>query len=237
MKIIADYHTHTIYSHGKGTIEDNVKMAIKKNIQKIGISDHGYKHMAYGVKYDNIAKMREEVDRLNEKYSEIEILLGMECNILDDKGNIDIDYKVSEMLDYTMAGYHFGSKPTSIKSGLNHVFNYLKINSICKEYNTRAVINAIKNNDLFIVTHPGDKGDVYIEEIANVAAKYNTLLEINGHHGHLSVEQIKKIKNSGVEFVIGSDAHCPKNIGNFSKAIEIAKASNLNFNLIKNIKL
>ena len=25
MEILADYHTHTIYSHGKGTIEDNVK--------------------------------------------------------------------------------------------------------------------------------------------------------------------------------------------------------------------
>ena len=236
MKIIADYHTHTTYSHGKGSIEDNVKVAIKKNIQKIGISDHGYKHIAYGVKYDNIAKMREEIDRLNEKYKEIEILLGMECNILDDKGNIDLDYKISQMLDYTMAGYHFGSMPTSINSGFNHVFNYLKIKANCKEYNTRAVINAIKNNNLFIVTHPGDKGDVYIDEIAKVASKYNTLLEINSHHGHLSVEQIKAIKNIGVEFVIGSDAHSPNNVGNFDKAIEIVKGANLDFSFIKNIR-
>ena len=42
MKILADYHTHTIYSHGKGTIEDNVKVAISKGIETIGISDHGY---------------------------------------------------------------------------------------------------------------------------------------------------------------------------------------------------
>ena len=28
------------------------------------------------------------------------------------------------------------------------------------------LVNAIRNNNLFIVTHPGDKGDVYIEEIA-----------------------------------------------------------------------
>ena len=45
MQILADYHTHTIYSHGKGTIEDNVKEAISKGIKTIGISDHGYKHM------------------------------------------------------------------------------------------------------------------------------------------------------------------------------------------------
>ena len=47
MEIIADYHTHTVYSHGKGTIEDNVKVAIQKNIKKIGISDHGYKHIVH----------------------------------------------------------------------------------------------------------------------------------------------------------------------------------------------
>lgn len=123
MDILADYHTHTIYSHGKGTIEDNVKVAISKNIKKIGISDHGYKHMTYGVKYDKIATMREEIDKLNEKYKEIEILLGMECNILDNKGNIDMDDNISNMLDYVMAGYHFGSMPSSPKSLFNHTFN------------------------------------------------------------------------------------------------------------------
>ena len=34
------------------------------------------------------------------------------------------------------------------------------------------IINAMKNNDIFIITHPGDKGDVYIEEIAKVARAY-----------------------------------------------------------------
>ncbi|WDC83585.1 PHP domain-containing protein [Caloramator sp. mosi_1] len=45
IKIIGDYHTHTIYSHGKGTIEDNVKAAINKGLKEIVISDHGPGHM------------------------------------------------------------------------------------------------------------------------------------------------------------------------------------------------
>ena len=32
-----DWHTHTVYSHGKGTIEDNVKVAIEKNLTSIAI--------------------------------------------------------------------------------------------------------------------------------------------------------------------------------------------------------
>ena len=35
MQILADYHTHTKYSHGKGTIEENVLEAISKGIKTI----------------------------------------------------------------------------------------------------------------------------------------------------------------------------------------------------------
>ena len=90
MQILADYHTHTTYSHGKGTIEENVLEAISKGIKAIGISDHGYKHLTYGIKLDDIYKMREEVNKLNEKYSNIEILLGMTKSSLSQKKHEDI---------------------------------------------------------------------------------------------------------------------------------------------------
>lgn len=237
MQILADYHTHTIYSHGKGTIEENVKVAISKGIKTIGISDHGYKHMAYGVKVKNISKMRAEIDRLNDKYSNINILLGMECNILDEYGNIDLSDKFRDDLDYVMAGYHFGSTPKDIKGALNHFNNYVIKNEKGKEYNTKAVINAMKNNDLFIITHPGDKGDVYIEEVAKVAKETDTRLEINSSHGFLNVEQLKSIKSIGNKFIIGSDAHIPQNVGNFKLAMEIIEKSKLDKLLVENIKI
>ncbi len=143
MKILADYHTHTIYSHGKGTIEDNVKIAISKGIETLGISDHSYKHLTYGIKKNDIFKMREEIDLLNEKYKDkIKILLGVECNILDDNGNIDYDDKIGSALDYVMAGYHFGSKPTNLKCLLNHANNYIFKSNKSKESNTILEINS-----------------------------------------------------------------------------------------------
>lgn len=237
MQILADYHTHTVYSHGKGTIEDNVKEAISKGIKTIGISDHSYKHMTYGVKIKDIYKMREEVDKLNLKYSNIDILLGMECNILDENGNIDINDEVSKLLDYVMAGYHFGSSPTSLKSMLNHCNNYVLKNEKSKEYNTKAIINAMRNNDIFIITHPGDKGDVYIEEIAKVAKDTDTRLEINSSHSYLNASQLKQIKHIGNKFIIGSDAHRPENVGNFELAMKNIREANLDLSLVENIKL
>lgn len=237
MKILADYHTHTIYSHGKGTIEDNVKEAISKDIKTIGISDHGYKHMAYGIKYKDIYKMREEIDSLKLKYKNINILLGIECNILDDSGNIDVDEDILKVVDYIMAGYHFGSKPTSIKSAINHLDNYIFKSKKSKIYNTKAVINAMRKYNIFAITHPGDKGDVDIVEIAKVAKETDTRLEINGSHGFLSVEQLEKIKPIKNKFIIGSDAHISENVGNFELAIRTIKEANLDVSLVENIKI
>ena len=237
MKILADYHTHTIYSHGKGTIEENVKVAISKGIETLGISDHGYDHLTYGIKRDAIFRMREEIDLLNDKYKDkIKILLGVECNILDDKGNIDYDDKIGEVLDYVMAGYHFGSKPRSLKSLLNHANNYIIKSNRSKEYNTMAVINAMKNNNIFIITHPGDKGDIYIEEVAKVAKDTNTRLEINSSHKFLNADQLKIIKNIGNTFIVGSDAHIPQNVGNFEIALNTIKEAKVDLSLIENIK-
>lgn len=237
MQILADYHTHTKYSHGKGTIEENVLEAISKGIKTIGISDHGYKHLTYGIKLNDIYKMREDIDKLNEKYSNIKVLLGMECNILDNRGNIDINDKIIENCDYIMAGYHFASTPTSLKSMLNHCNNYMIKNDKSKDYNTEAIINAMKNNNIFIITHPGDKGDVYIEEIAKVAKDTDTRLEINSSHGFLNSNQLVEIKNIGNKFIIGSDAHIPQNVGNFDLAMKIIKEARLDTSLVENIKL
>lgn len=237
MKILADYHTHTIYSHGKGTIEDNVKVAISKGIETLGISDHSYGHLTYGIKKDAIFKMREEIDILNEKYkNSIKILLGIESNILDDKGNIDYNDKMGEVLDYVMAGYHFGSKPTNINGLLNHADNYMFKSGKSKEYNTMAVINAMKNNNIFVITHPGDKGDIYIEEVAKVAKETNTRLEINSSHKFLNVEQLERIKNIGNTFIVGSDAHIPERVGNFDLALNTIKDAKIDLSLIENIK-
>jgi len=237
MKILADYHTHTKFSHGKGTIEENVLVARKKGIVKIGISDHGYKHLTYGIKLTDLQKMRDEVNRLNEKYNDIEVLLGMECNALDDKGNIDTNDEVLKLCDYIMVGYHFGSTPLSFDGILNHANNYFKNSKRTIDYNTNAIINAMKNNDIFIVTHPGDKGEVYIQEIAKVAKNTNTMLEINSSHCFLNVEQLKKIKDIENDLVIGSDAHKPIDVGNFELAMKTIKESGIDVNLIKNIKL
>ena len=237
MKIFADYHTHTIYSDGKTTIKENVEQAIKQGLEIIGISDHGYKHMGFGVKYEKYPYIREEIDKLQEQYKNIKILMGIECNILDDKGSIDIDERILSFVDYVMAGYHFGSTPKNIRGLKNHAFNYIEpLKNKEIDYNTKALINAMKQNDLFILTHPGDKGYVNIEEIAKVAVQTNTVLEINERHHNLTYEQLMKIKDYDLKYVISSDAHRKEHIGVVDNAISRAIKANVPKERIINIK-
>ena len=49
MLLYGDYHTHTIYSHGKGDIIDNARVASKKGLKQLAITDHGFDNKLYNV--------------------------------------------------------------------------------------------------------------------------------------------------------------------------------------------
>lgn len=245
MKLFGDYHTHTVYSHGKGSIEDNVKVAIKKGLKEIAICDHGPGHFLYGVKKKNIPLMKEEILRLNDKYSKegINILLGVEANLIGFDGMIDMDEKLIGYTDILLLGYHYGVIPASfgdgiglyIKNPLTKLSGYGKEKSI--ELNTLAFIKAINKYPIDFITHPGAKVKLHIKELAKEAKKVGTALEINAKHGELSVESIKIAMEEDVDFIVNSDAHLPEDVGNIEKSLERIKNAGLALNKIKNIRI
>ena len=245
MKLFGDYHTHTIYSHGKGDIEDNVKMAIKKGLKEIAICDHGPGHFLYGVKKRNIPLMKEEILRLNDKYAkdDITILLGVEANLIGFQGMIDMDDSLIKHTDILLLGYHYGVIPASFGDGIGlYIKNPLsKISGIGKEksleLNTLAFIKAINKYPIDFITHPGAKVRLDIRELAKACGKVGTALEINAKHGELSIESIKIAMEEDVEFIVNSDAHTPEDVGNIEKSMERIKYSHLPLNRIRNIRI
>ncbi len=243
MKLYGDYHTHTIYSHGSGSIRDNVEAALKKGLKEIAICDHGPGHYLYGVKKKNIPIMREEIDRLNEEYSkrDIKILLGVEANLTGFDGNIDMDDELIKQTDILLLGYHYGVVPEGLKNGLglyimNPITKFLPIGrKTALELNTMAFVKAINNYSIDFVTHPGSKAKVDIRTLAREAGKVGTALEINSKHSQLSVESIEIAMKEDVEFIINSDAHTPEDVGNIEKAIKRAKDAGLPMDRIRNL--
>lgn len=243
MKLYGDYHTHTIYSHGSGSIRDNVEAALKKGLKEIAICDHGPGHYLYGVKKKNIPIMRKEIDRLNEEYSkrDIKILLGVEANLTGFDGSIDMDDELIRQTDILLLGYHYGVVPEGLKNGLglyimNPITKFLPIGrKTALELNTMAFVKAINNYSIDFITHPGSKAKVDIRTLAREAGKVGTALEINSKHSQLSVESIEIAMKEDVEFIINSDAHTPEDVGNIEKAIKRAKDAGLPMDRIRNL--
>ena len=225
MRLYGDYHTHTIFSHGKGTIEDNVNRAIEIGLKEIAISDHGPGHLGFGLKRKKLKVMRAEIDRLNAIHPKTKILLAVEANILGLDGTIDVREEDMQYYDMVLCGYHFGSSPKSFfRDTKIHMVNILNrkfgiLGEKAMMLNTEMVINAIKKNRIDYFTHPGAKGPIDIIEVAKAAEEAGTALEINNSHGYLNLEQLLVLKDMEVKFYIGSDAHRPEDIGIIDDAL------------------
>lgn len=244
MKIYGDYHTHTIYSHGVGTIEANVKEGLKKGLKEIAICDHGPGHLTYGVKKEELFEMRKEIDYLNNRYKGhgIKILLGVEANLISYDGSIDLDDEIIDILDILLLGYHFGALPKTFSDFYKlYFYNFIsRFNKgwerEIKKKNTMAFIKAINKYPVNIITHPNAKIKLDIQELSKAAAKVNTALEINAHHEELSVENVKLALKEDVKFYINSDAHDPLDVGEVEKGIKIAIEANVPVDRIMNIE-
>ena len=230
MALVADYHTHTKYSrnnHGKGTIEENVRVAYEKGLRQIAITDHGFNQKMFGVKRKFIPQMKKEIEEATECYP-IEVLLGVEANIISSQGDIDIvdsDYK---HLDILLCGFHRLVKSVSSKEQRKFILK----NIMCeffhhtskkqREKNTNAYINAMRKYDIDILTHLNHGCKVDVEKVARVAKETNTLIELNGKRLGLTDAEILTCYNLGCKFVINSDAHHPSRVGDCHLGLEAA---------------
>lgn len=241
MKITHDMHTHTTYSHGKNTIAEMVAQSRKIGLTAITISDHGRSHPLFGVRKKNFAKMRAEIDALNQKYDDIDIYLSVESNITGANGDIDIKEEEKKYCDWISAGYHYGYIPASIKDIFvfalpNYAARVLPfLRKAVVEMNTRTYIKMMERYDIKLITHPGDKMLINIEAVAKAAAEHGVILEINPRHNHLNAEEIKIAMKYPVSFAINSDAHSIAALGDMRAAPEVVKAAGIPITRIVNI--
>ncbi len=229
MNLISDFHTHTRYSHGKGTVLENVQAARKKGLKQIAIADHGFAHIGIGLSRANFERLKEDIVAVNQQFSDIEVLLGIEANLIGLGGEIDIPEPLLSQFDIILMGFHKAVWPHSfkdglqlfVKNGLNRL-NPFQGNEL-RYQNTMAMIRAIERYPIRIITHPGAKIDIDSRRLANAAAKNHVALEINASHGFMTVEYVKIALEEGANFVINSDAHIPSRVGVFDKGIIIAQ--------------
>ncbi len=206
MKGIIDLHTHALASgHAYSTVKENIEYAKINGLKYYGLSDHGINmpggpHLFY---FQNLKVIPREVNG-------VRVLKGMEANIIDYDGNIDVD--IEKGLDYLIASLH----TVCLDPGT-------------KEENTRATLNAMDHELVKIIGHPDDgRYPLDYEVIVKKAKEKNILLEVNNSSLNSDSfrpnarENYKKLlslcKEYKVRIILGSDAHICYQVGIFDNA-------------------
>ncbi len=234
MRIIADLHTHTRYSHGRGTVLDNVTVGLARGLQAVGITDHGPRSFPWvGASLRDFDAIRAEVADLDRRAVGIRVLAGAECNIISAAGELDLPVAVRQQLDIVLAGLHPNVLPRSGRdwlalTGRNWAARFSPSwRRRAREANTRAAVEAVLRNDIDVFTHPGYGLEIDTAELARACAARDTAMEINARHGAITVEYCRIAAREGARFVINSDAHRPEDVGSVLRGLAVARAAGL----------
>jgi putative hydrolase len=239
MAFLGDYHVHSINSrrkglpwkHATGTLEEIAQKASELGLKEVAITDHGFNQQLFCTYRTKMPILKAECARLEEKYS-INVLLGIEANIISVDGKIDVEESDLNYLDIVLCGFHNIVKAASVKDKLRiftwnlveFVFRFGRFGKKAIEINTNAFIKAVENNKIDVLTHLNfGFCHVDVKRVAEAAAKKGTLIELNCKSKHFSKQQVLDILQTDALFIVNSDAHNIDRIAHFQRARDLIK--------------
>lgn len=226
MNTLLDVHTHTIVSgHAFSTLAEMVSEAQRKGLSVLGITEHGpaVPGTCHPIYFRNIHVVPRQ-------WGNLRLLLGAEVNILNTRGELDLNEDYLRRLDLCIAGIHRDCWTPGTP-----------------EENTQGMINAIRNPWVHIISHPGDgTAELIYESIVEAAREAHTLLEINSssmrparHFGAARdnyLEILRLCKRMNVPVILGSDAHIALDIANYEYSLPLLREVDFPEQLVVNDK-
>ncbi len=214
MRIQADIHVHTVASgHAFSTVAEIARAARSRGIRAVGIADHG-PALPGGPHAFHFSALR----FLPRVMDGVRVLRGVEANLVDTKGGLDLPPEVLRRLDYVIIGFHEGC---GLKAG-----NARK--------NTRTLAAAMANPRVRVVAHPGNPAfPVEVPPLVRAARDHGVALEINNasfigvRRGSLEVctAIAAEAARVGAPVCLSSDAHVATQVGQVDAAWEVASGA------------
>lgn len=225
MNIYMDMHTHTTASgHGYSTLQENIAAAQAAGLRYLGMSEHapalpGGPHIYFFGNYRCIPR----------QHGQLRLFCGVEANIIDYNGGLDVDEATLAKMDYVIASMHVPClKPGSA------------------EENTRASILAMRNPYVKILGHPDDsRYPIYREELVLAAKEEQVAVEINNSSLHPQSartggrENIRELlelcMRHETPVLLGSDSHISYTVGRFEESLGLMEEIGFPEELILNL--
>ncbi len=215
IKPVADLHTHTIVSgHAYSTIQENARAAREKGLLAVAITDHG-PAMPYGPQpfyFGNLYTLPPVIEG-------VRVIKGIEANIIDPDGSVDLPERYLKRLEIVLAGFHSEClEPSSV------------------EENTAAAIGVLRNPWVHVLVHPGNpQFPVDYEKVVMAAADNGKIIELNNASfcraragSKDNCEVIARLcAKHGVRVALDSDAHFSAHVGDLDESVRAAERAGI----------
>ena len=192
-----DLHLHTLATDGRNSIEEMALAAKKHGLKYIAVTEHSDRlKVAGGLDPPRLMQQIDEIERLNDRLKGIQILKGLEVEILED-GSLDLPDTVLARLDLVVGTVH-------------SYFN------LPLEKQTERILRAMDHRCFSMLAHPTgrliDERDPYqvdMTRIIHKARDRGCFLELNSNPRRLDLYDIycQVARAEGVLVSINSDAH------------------------------
>ena len=239
MAFWGDYHTHTKYSHGKGYVIDNARVAAEKGLKQIAITDHGLSHIMFGIHRKELPLLRRDCENAT-KETGVLVLAGIENNVNSFDGTFDLRPEDLDMIDIVQGAYHKAGRAPTLKQQFTYQFaNFYR--SMCKSSpssliakNTDSYLKLLDNYEVDFLGHLNRDIRLDVIEVARYAKQKGTYIELNGKRMSLTDKEIEKMAQEGIDFICNSDAHTPEKVGDMGLGYEAVKRLHIPYEQIGN---
>lgn len=220
MLIELDTHFHsTASTHAYSTVKEIAQSAAEKGLKGFAMTDHA-PSMPDSPHIWHFRNLKVLPDYI----CGVRVIKGVEANIIDYEGHIDMTESDLCYVDWVIASYH-GAVVEPLWD--------------CSD----GYINLAKNNPCVdVIGHPGSLGFIFnIEKVLKVFKEYNKLVEINESaimhkqgYKETAADILKICKKYDIPIVINSDGHYCDIVGEVSNAEKMAEEIGLKKSLILN---
>ncbi len=211
--IRGDLHVHSDWSDGTAPIAEMAAAAKERGYAYVAITDHSRRAtVAHGLDPTRLSRQIGQIDRLNDKLDGIEVLKGLEVDILPD-GRLDLPDRILSRLDVVIASIHSSFE-------------------LSREAQTVRMIRAMDNRHVSILGHPTGRligvrepYAVDMDRLLSAAHERRCHLELNAEPDRLDLNDLhaQAAKSVGVKIAISTDAHSVSGLGYMRFGIDQAR--------------
>lgn len=217
--IEVDLHSHSHFSHcGLHSFIEMLTHAKNRGMKGLAITDHTNR---FGARLNTTF-----FDRLFDPVPGIRLLKGVEANVLDEEGEIDVPLHSLKHMDVVLLGYHPLLKAPWDKN----------------KYTDRMVGLIEKFSFIDILTHLNQpEFPVDFLRIAQCAKEHGVAIELNNSKtamgrcpDEMTFDMLQCVKETKCRLVVNSDAHALNEVGEDDAVQPLLQSANFPEDLILN---